>query len=110
MFFFITFQGFFYYFPRFFALYNYFPRDVHPPSDKGTEMMTPLPVPIQSLFDDTRREVMRTKEKPSFPVPAQHKKLFTKAIQSEINILLLIYIYIYILVILIYLLLLVILY
>ena len=56
--------------------------------------MTPLPVPIQSLFDDTRREVMRTKENPSFPVPAQHKKLFTKAIQSKINILLLIYIYI----------------
>jgi len=32
-------------------------------------MMTPLPVPIQSRFDEIRRAVIRMRENPSFPVP-----------------------------------------
>ena len=34
-------------------------------------MMTPLPVPSQSLLQETCSAVMRTKEKPSLPVPEQ---------------------------------------
>lgn len=37
-------------------------------------MMTPLPVPIQSRFDEIRRAVMRMREKPNFPVPV--KKIY----------------------------------
>ena len=37
--------------------------------ERGTEMMTPLPVPSHSLLQETSRDVIRTKEKPSFPVP-----------------------------------------
>ena len=40
----------------------------------GTLMMTPLPVPSQSLLQLTWRAVMRTKEKPSLPVPARSEK------------------------------------
>ena len=35
----------------------------------GTEMMTPFPVPIHKRFDETNKAVIRTKEKPSLPVP-----------------------------------------
>lgn len=42
---------------------------LHPLSDRGTEMMTPFPVPIHRRLHDTNIDVMRTKEKPSFPVP-----------------------------------------
>lgn len=34
-------------------------------------MMTPLPVPIHRRLHDTMRAVILTKEKPSFPVPAE---------------------------------------
>ena len=36
---------------------------------RGTLMMTPLPVPNQSLLQDTCSAVMRTNENPSLPVP-----------------------------------------
>ena len=34
-------------------------------------MMTPFPVPIQSRLHEMSSDVMRTNEKPSFPVPAK---------------------------------------
>lgn len=40
------------------------------------EMMTPFPVPTQSRFPPISRAVIRTNEKPNFPVPVnqiQHK-------------------------------------
>ena len=44
------------------------------PSESGTEMMTPLPVPIHSRLQEVNRDVIRTNEKPSLPVPAnQHQ-------------------------------------
>lgn len=39
-------------------------------SVSGMEMMTPFPVPTHRRFPPIRRAVMRTKEKPSLPVPA----------------------------------------
>lgn len=39
------------------------------PSVKGTDMITPFPVPIHSLLQDTNSEVIRTNEKPNLPVP-----------------------------------------
>merc|ERR1719206_608304 len=36
---------------------------------KGTLIITPFPVPSQSRVQDTRSAVIRTKEKPSLPVP-----------------------------------------
>ena len=33
---------------------------------KGTDIMTPFPVPIYNQFDETSKAVIRTKEKPSF--------------------------------------------
>lgn len=39
-------------------------------SDSGTDIMTPFPVPIHSLFEEISNAVIRTKENPSFPVPA----------------------------------------
>lgn len=41
----------------------------HSLSVNGIEMTTPLPVPTQSRFPAMSRAVMRTKEKPSLPVP-----------------------------------------
>lgn len=41
----------------------------HSLSVRGMEMTTPLPVPTQSRLPATSRAVMRTKEKPSLPVP-----------------------------------------
>ena len=41
---------------------------------KGTLMITPFPVPSQSRVQDTRSAVIRTKEKPSLPVPEKRKK------------------------------------
>lgn len=38
-------------------------------SVRGMEIMTPLPVPIHRRLHDTMRAVIRTNEKPSFPVP-----------------------------------------
>lgn len=38
-------------------------------SDSGTEMMTPLPVPIHNRCKLIIIDVMRTKEKPNLPVP-----------------------------------------
>ncbi len=43
-------------------------------SERGTEMMTPFPVPIHSLLTETRRAVIRTNENPSFPVPANERQ------------------------------------
>ena len=37
---------------------------------RGTLMITPLPVPSHSRLHETWRAVIRTKEKPSLPVPA----------------------------------------
>ena len=36
---------------------------------KGTDIITPFPVPIHNRLHDTSRAVMRTNEKPNFPVP-----------------------------------------
>ena len=36
---------------------------------RGTLIITPFPVPSQSLLQLTCKAVIRTKEKPSFPVP-----------------------------------------
>lgn len=44
-----------------------------PLSLNGTEMMTPLLVPIHSRFEDIKRQVMRTKEKPNLPVPLKNR-------------------------------------
>lgn len=41
---------------------------------RGIEMMTPLPVPIHRRLHDTIREVILTKEKPSFPVPERQDR------------------------------------
>ena len=45
-------------------------------SDKGTDIMTPLPVPIHSRWRLIIIEVMRTKEKPSFPVPDHQEDIW----------------------------------
>ena len=42
---------------------------------RGTLMMTPLPVPSHSRLHETCSAVMRTKEKPSLPVPAMGRTL-----------------------------------
>uniref|UniRef100_A0A8D9BFZ0 Uncharacterized protein n=1 Tax=Cacopsylla melanoneura TaxID=428564 RepID=A0A8D9BFZ0_9HEMI len=49
-----------------------FPVALGPALDslRGTEMITPFPVPIQRREEEMRSAVMRTKEKPSFPVPS----------------------------------------
>lgn len=36
-------------------------------------MMTPFPVPIHSLLQETIMEVIRTNENPNFPVPVEEK-------------------------------------
>ena len=41
------------------------------PSESGTEMITPLPVPIHSLLLEISIDVILTNEKPSFPVPVK---------------------------------------
>lgn len=41
----------------------------HSLSVSGMEMTTPLPVPTQRRLPAISRAVMRTKEKPSLPVP-----------------------------------------
>lgn len=38
-------------------------------SFNGTDIITPLPVPIHKRFDDINSAVIRTNEKPNFPVP-----------------------------------------
>lgn len=38
-------------------------------SVSGTEIITPLLVPIQSRFEDISKLVIRTREKPNLPVP-----------------------------------------
>lgn len=40
-----------------------------PLSESGTEMITPLLVPIHRRLEEMRRLVMRTREKPNLPVP-----------------------------------------
>ena len=42
---------------------------------RGTLMMTPLPVPSHRRLQLTWRAVIRTKEKPSFPVPERRETL-----------------------------------
>lgn len=42
---------------------------MHLLSERGTDMTTPLPVPIHNLLQDINIAVILTKEKPSFPVP-----------------------------------------
>lgn len=56
-------------------------------SDSGTEMMTPLPVPIHSRWRLIIIDVMRTNENPNFPVPF-FDKIFNKhkiSIRVEFN-------------------------
>ena len=36
---------------------------------KGTEIITPFPVPIHRRLEETNKAVIRTNEKPSLPVP-----------------------------------------
>ena len=45
------------------------------PSESGTEMITPFPVPIQRRLLEINMDVILTKENPSFPVPV--KKIST---------------------------------
>ena len=40
-------------------------------SERGTDIMTPFPVPIHNLLTEIIREVMRTNENPNFPVPTK---------------------------------------
>ena len=47
-------------------------------SESGTEMMTPFPVPIHSRCKLIIIEVIRTKEKPNFPVPTKSRNLINK--------------------------------
>ena len=42
-------------------------------SDRGTDIITPFPVPIQSLLQEIIKDVIRTNEKPSLPVPEDIK-------------------------------------
>ena len=42
-------------------------------SVSGMEMITPFPVPTQRRFPPIRSAVIRTKEKPSLPVPVNHE-------------------------------------
>jgi hypothetical protein len=39
-------------------------------SERGTEIMTPLPVPIHRRLEEMSSAVIRTKENPNLPVPA----------------------------------------
>lgn len=43
------------------------------PSVRGIDIITPLPVPTHRRLLAIIREVMRTKEKPSLPVPDENK-------------------------------------
>lgn len=42
-------------------------------SERGTEMITPLPVPIHNLLQAINMAVILTNEKPSLPVPGNHR-------------------------------------
>ena len=52
---------------------------------RGTLMMTPLPVPSQSLLQLTCRAVIRTKEKPSLPVPGEKRHDVIQAHKWEVT-------------------------
>ena len=41
---------------------------------KGTEIITPFPVPIHRRLEETNKAVIRTNEKPSLPVPEITRK------------------------------------
>jgi hypothetical protein len=41
---------------------------------KGTEIITPFPVPIHSRLEETNKAVILTNEKPSLPVPEIARK------------------------------------
>lgn len=43
-------------------------------SESGTDTITPLPVPIQSRLQEVMRQLMRTNEKPSLPLPEENIK------------------------------------
>lgn len=45
-------------------------------SERGTDIITPFPVPIHSLLEDINRAVIRTNEKPSFPVPKKKSEIY----------------------------------
>lgn len=45
-------------------------------SERGTEIITPFPVPIHSLLQEISMAVMRTKENPSLPVPGVVKAIY----------------------------------
>jgi len=40
-------------------------------SNSGIDKITPLPVPIHKRLDAINRQLIRTKEKPRLPAPAQ---------------------------------------
>lgn len=54
-------------------------------SDSGTEMMTPLPVPIHSRWRLIIIDVMRTNENPNFPVPFLIRFSINTKFQFESN-------------------------
>ena len=54
-------------------------------SDNGTEMMTPLPVPIHNRLHDTSNEVIRTKENPNLPVPEKMKHYNLRNLLLNLN-------------------------
>jgi len=56
-------------------------------SNRGTERITPLSVPIHRRLDVTNRQLIRTKEKPRLPVPAEpagrhHVQTITRVLHS----------------------------
>lgn len=56
-------------------------------SDRGTEMITPLPVPIHSRLQEISMAVIRTNENPSLPVPYLDEKdvVITSGLQIATN-------------------------
>lgn len=50
-------------------------------SEKGTDMITPLLVPIQILAQEISMAVTRTNENPSFTVPVEIEKLWQMIIK-----------------------------
>ena len=50
---------------------------------KGTEIITPFPVPIHRRLEETNKAVIRTNEKPSLPVPEiARKKMQTISVEK----------------------------
>lgn len=51
-------------------------------SERGTEIITPFPVPIHSLLQEISMAVMRTKENPSLPVPGVVKRIYRHSLSN----------------------------